>query len=68
MKADKEHRVPLAAQMIAILEPLKALHSEVVFEGQRRHKLIGNMSTLLRRMKVEGITPRFSLRRRASSF
>jgi len=58
MKADKEHRVPLTSQMIAILEPLKALHSEVVFEGQRRHKPMSNMSMLmlLRRMKVEGTT------------
>jgi len=58
MKADKEHRVPLTAQMIGILEPLKALHSEVVFEGQRRHKPMSNMSMLmlLRRMKVEGTT------------
>lgn len=37
MKGDKEHRVPLTRQMVAILEPLKALRSEVVFEGQNRH-------------------------------
>jgi integrase len=58
MKADKEHRVPLTPQMIAILEPLKALRSEVVFEGQKRHKPMSNMAMLmlLRRMKVEAIT------------
>lgn len=58
MKADKEHRVPLTSQMVAILEPLRALRSEVVFEGQKRHKSMSNMAMLmlLRRMKVEGIT------------
>jgi integrase len=58
MKADKEHRVPLTPQMIAMLEPLKALRSEVVFEGQKRHRPMSNMAMLmlLRRMKVEGIT------------
>ena len=57
MKADKEHRVPLTPQMVAIIEPLKALRSEVVFEGQKRHKPMSNMAMLmlLRRMKVEGM-------------
>jgi integrase len=58
MKADQEHRVPLTDEMIAIIEPLKALRSEVVFEGQKRHRPMSNMAMLmlLRRMKVEGIT------------
>ncbi len=58
MKAGEEHRVPLTPQMIAILEPLKALRSEAVFEGQKRHKPLSNMAMLmlLRRMKIEGIT------------
>lgn len=58
MKADKEHGVPLTDQMLAIIEPLKALRSEVVFEGQKRHKPMSNMAMLmlLSRMKVEGIT------------
>ncbi len=58
MKADKEHRVPLTAEMITILEPLKALRSKVVFEGQKRHRPMSNMAMLmlLRRMKVENIT------------
>lgn len=58
MKADRDHRVPLTDQMIAIVEPLKAMRSDVVFEGQRRHKPMSNMAMLmlLRRMKVDGIT------------
>lgn len=58
MKADKAHRVPLTAEMVAIIEPLKALRSEVVFEGQKRHQPMSNMAMLmlLRRMKVEGVT------------
>lgn len=58
MKAGEEHRVPLTPQMVAILEPLKALHSEVVFEGQKRHQPLSNMSMLmlLRRMDIEGVT------------
>ncbi|WP_341366158.1 hypothetical protein [Yoonia sp. BS5-3] len=44
--------------MLDILEPLKALYSEVIFEGQKRHKPMSNMAMLmlLRRMKAEGIT------------
>jgi integrase len=40
------------------LEPLKALQSEYVFEGQKRHKPLSNMSMLmlLRRMDAEGVT------------
>ncbi|WP_376873277.1 tyrosine-type recombinase/integrase [Albirhodobacter sp. R86504] len=58
MKAGEEHRVPLTPQMIAILEPLKALRSEAVFEGQKRHKPLSNMAMLmlLRRMKIDGVT------------
>lgn len=58
MKANQEHRVPLTPEMLAIIRPLEALRSEVVFEGQKRHKPMSNMAMLmlLRRMKVEGIT------------
>lgn len=58
MKTGEEHRVPLTAQMTAILEPLKALRSESVFEGQKRHRPLSNMAMLmlLRRMKIDGIT------------
>lgn len=57
-KTGTEHRVPLTGQMMGIVEPLKALRSECVFEGQRRHKPLSNMSMLmlLRRMEIEGVT------------
>ena len=50
--------MPLTVDMLAILEPLKALRSEVVFEGQNRHQPLSNMAMLmlLRRMKVDGVT------------
>ena len=58
MKADQEHRVPLTPAMLAIVQPLQAFRSDVVFEGQKRHKPMSNMAMLmlLRRMRVEGIT------------
>lgn len=44
--------------MLEITDPLRSLRSEVVFEGQKRHKPLSNMAMLmlLRRMKVEGVT------------
>jgi integrase len=58
MKGGKEHRVPLTDDMLAILEPLKAMASVYVFEGQKRHKPLSNMSMLmlLRRMGCDGFT------------
>ena len=58
MKTGEEHRVPLTAEMLAIIEPLKAMQSEYVFEGQKRHQPLSNMAMLmlLRRMKIEGVT------------
>jgi len=58
MKGGEEHRVPLTDGMLAIIEPLRALESEYVFEGQKRHKPLSNMAMLmlLRRMGVEGVT------------
>ena len=58
MKAGVTHRVPLTAEMIEIIEPLQAMASKFVFEGQKRHQPLSNMSMLmlLRRMKVEGVT------------
>lgn len=44
MKTGEEHRVPLTDEMLAILEPLKALRSDYVFEGQKRHQPLSNMS------------------------
>lgn len=58
MKTGEEHRVPLTVEILAIIEPLKVMQSEFVFEGQKRHQPLSNMSMLmlLRRMKVEGVT------------
>lgn len=58
MQTDQEHRVPLTPQMLAIVEPLKALRTEVVCEGKKHHKPMSSMAMLmlLRRMKVERIT------------
>ena len=58
MKAGEDHRVPLTDEMLVVIEPLKAMQSEYVFEGQKRHKPLSNMSMLmlLRRMNVEGVT------------
>lgn len=58
MKGGVVHRVPLTDEMLAIIEPLRAMQSDYVFEGQRRHKPLSNMAMLmlLRRMQVEGVT------------
>lgn len=58
MKGGVIHRVPLTDAMLEILEPLKTLGSEFVFEGQKRHRPLSNMAMLmlLRRMEVEGVT------------
>ena len=58
MKTGEIHRVPLTDEMLAIIEPLKALQSEYVLEGQKRHKPLSNMAMLmlLRRMETEGVT------------
>ena len=58
MKTGDAHRVPLTGEMLAIIEPLRAMQSDYVFEGQKRHQPLSNMSMLmlLRRMKIEGVT------------
>ena len=58
MKTGEDHKVPLTEAMLAIIEPLRAMQSEYVFEGQKRHKPLSNMAMLmlLRRMNVEGVT------------
>ena len=58
MKAGESHRVPLTDGMLAIVEPLRSMDSKYVFEGQKRHAPLSNMSMLmlLRRMQVEGVT------------
>ena len=58
MKTGKAHRVPLTDEMLEILEPLKPLKSEYVFEGQERHQPLSNMAMLmlLRRMGLKDVT------------
>jgi integrase len=59
MKAGKEHRVPLSAPALAILEDLaKVREGEFVFPGARHGRPISNMAMLmtLRRMKRDDVT------------
>jgi integrase len=58
MKTGADHRVPLTDAMLEIIEPLKAMQSQYVFEGQKRNVPLSNMAMLmlLRRMGVEGVT------------
>tara|TARA_R110002072_G_scaffold1084_14_gene8988 strand:- start:5370 stop:6557 length:1188 start_codon:yes stop_codon:yes gene_type:complete len=58
MKGGEVHRVPLTDEVLAIIEPLRAMQSDYVFEGQKRHKPLSNMAMLmlLRRMQVESVT------------
>ena len=58
MKGGEVHRVPLTDEMMKIIEPLRAMQSDYVFEGQKRHKPLSNMAMLmlLRRMQVDGVT------------
>jgi integrase len=54
MKAGKEHRVPLSARAVEILESLRPLGSEWLFPGAKGGKLSGMaMAMLMRRMKVD---------------
>jgi integrase len=57
MKAAREHRVPLNAEAIALLEGLPRI-GELVFPGMRRGKPLSNMALLqtLRRMKRNDLT------------
>ncbi len=58
MKTGVTHRVPMTDEMLSVVQPLKAMQSEYVFEGQKRHKPLSNMAMLmlLRRMGIEGVT------------
>jgi integrase len=58
MKGGVAHRVPLTDEMLEIIEPLREMQSEYVFEGQKRNKPLSNMAMLmlLRRMEVDGVT------------
>lgn len=58
MKSGEEHRVPLTEEMLSIIEPLRAMRSDYVFEGQKRHRPLSNMAMLmlLRRLDVKEAT------------
>lgn len=58
MKNLLPHRIPLTAAMLSIIEPLKAMNSDYVFEGQKRNRPLSNMAMLmlLRRMNADGVT------------
>lgn len=58
MKAEKEHRVPLSANAIALLRDQEGIDSVYVFPGSRAGKPMSNMSmtSVLRRMERGDIT------------
>lgn len=58
MKGGTQHRVPLTDDMLRILEPMQAIASTCVFEGQKRHRPLSDMSMLmlLRRMGRGDVT------------
>jgi integrase len=59
MKADKEHRVPLSASAIAILEEMQKIrHSDFAFPGAKARRPLSNMAflMLLRRMGRADLT------------
>ena len=53
MKGGVQHRVPLTDEMLRILENMKALGSDYVFEGQKRHRPLSNMSMLMLMRRME---------------
>ena len=53
MKGGVTHRVPLTDEMLCILEPMRAMASEYVFEGQKRHRPLSNMSMLMLMRRME---------------
>lgn len=58
MKAKREHRVPLTAEALSVLERVRGLDDVVIFPGQKRGKGLSNMAMiqLLRRMGRPDIT------------
>jgi len=56
MKADKEHRVPLSAAAIVVLEELKAIRcSDYIFPGKRNAHAVGANSVLRFAKEAAGI-------------
>jgi integrase len=58
MKAKKEHRVPLTAEALAVLEAVRGLDRDLVFLGQRQGRPVSDVTLLaaLRRMNRDDIT------------
>lgn len=58
MKAGKEHRVPLSAAALAILEDMKAHGGRYAFPGGKKDRPLSNMAmdAVLRRMERKDIT------------
>jgi len=46
-KGGQAHRVPLTDAMLAVLEPMRAMGLDYVFEGQKRHQPLSNMSMVI---------------------
>jgi integrase len=59
MRTGREHRVPLSARALQILQHLESVRAgDLVFPGQARGKQLSNMALqmMLRRMKIENAT------------
>lgn len=59
MKSEREHRVPLTARALAILDEVEKVRtSDFLFPGQKRNRPLSGMSMemVLRRMKIENAT------------
>jgi integrase len=58
MKGGREHKVPLSAAAMAVLDRMKQLNTEYVFSGRKRGKSLSNMALLavLRRMEPPNLT------------
>jgi len=59
MKGGREHRVPLSAPALAVIEAMQATrHGDYLFPGQRTGRPLSNMAmlVLLRRMKRDDVT------------
>jgi len=58
MKAEREHRVPLSDEALAVLERVRGLNTEIIFPGQKRGKGLSNMAMtqLMRRLGRGDVT------------
>ena len=58
MKAEREHRVPLSDEALAVLERVRGLNTEIIFPVQKRGKGLSNMAMtqLMRRLGHGDVT------------